>query len=141
MAEQFIVKDSGQRQEFATGMRRDVQHDKPRYDLVYRGPLLERWAWLLKRGADKYGPDNWTKAATQEELDRFIASAARHFAQWMAGDTGEDHAAAPDAVELGDLAGERIDGLGVAQPGCGSGRSRPAARSCRGGRRSRAGRS
>lgn len=94
MAEQFIVKDSGQRQEFATGMRRDVQHDKPRYDLVYRGPLLERWAWLLKRGADKYGPDNWTKAATQEELDRFIASAARHFAQWMAGDTGEDHAAA-----------------------------------------------
>jgi hypothetical protein len=34
------------------------------------------------------------KASGQEELDRFRASAARHFAQWMAGDTDEDHASA-----------------------------------------------
>lgn len=90
----YEVKDSGQRQEYPTGMQRDVQADKPRYDLVYRGPMLARWAWLLKRGADKYGPNNWTLAATQEELDRAVASAARHFAQWMAGDTEEDHTAA-----------------------------------------------
>lgn len=94
LAGPFITKDSGERQEFPTGMRRDVQSDKPRYDLVYAGPLLERWAWLLKRGAEKYGDNNWTLASTQEELDRFQSSAARHFAQWMQGDQTEDHAAA-----------------------------------------------
>jgi hypothetical protein len=34
------------------------------------------------------------KAQSVEELERFRMSAARHFEQWLRGDTDEDHAAA-----------------------------------------------
>lgn len=89
----FETKDSGKRQEFSTGMVRDVQTDKPRYDLLDM-PMLKRWAELMGRGAVKYGENNWRKAATQEELTRFKASALRHMMQWFEGDTSEDHGAA-----------------------------------------------
>lgn len=89
----FETKDSGKRQEFPTGMVRDVQTDKPRYDLL-DGPMLKRWAELMARGAIKYGENNWRKAATPEELNRFRASALRHMYQWLEGDISEDHGAA-----------------------------------------------
>lgn len=90
----FITKDSGQRQEFSTGMKRDISTDKIRYDLVDM-PMLKRWAELMTRGAIKYGPNNWKKAATQEELDRFKESAFRHFMTWFLNeDISEDHGAA-----------------------------------------------
>jgi hypothetical protein len=88
----FITKDSGERQEFSTGMRRDVQKGKPRYDLIWQ-PGLKRVAELMGRGAEKYSERNWEKAATQEELERFKASAYRHFCQWFTGETDEDHMA------------------------------------------------
>lgn len=96
----FVTKDSGERQEYESGMRRDIQEGKPRHDLLYVPGLpyadqpLTRWASLLERGATKYGEENWTLADSEEELRRFKASAARHFAQWMAGETDEDHMAA-----------------------------------------------
>lgn len=93
MTDEFITKDSGERQEFETGMVRDVQTDKPRYDLL-DVPILKRWAELMARGAKKYGENNWRKAATQIELDRFRASALRHMFQYLEGDTSEDHAVA-----------------------------------------------
>lgn len=89
----FITKDSGQRQEFSTGMRRDVQTDKPRYDLLDRA-MLKRWAELMARGAAKYGEENWRLASTDEEYKRFQASAVRHMFQWLDGETDEDHASA-----------------------------------------------
>jgi hypothetical protein len=89
----FETQDSGERQEFSTGMRRDVQKGKPRYDLLDL-PMLKRWAELMARGAEKYGEDNWRKAATEEELRRFKASALRHMFQWLEGDMLEDHASA-----------------------------------------------
>lgn len=89
----FITKDSGKREEFTTGMVRDTQIDKPRYDLLDI-PFLKRWAELMARGAKKYGENNWKKAATQEELSRFRASAVRHMFQYLEGDSSEDHAAA-----------------------------------------------
>lgn len=89
----FITKDSGQRQEFSTGMVRDVQQGKPRFDLVWK-PLYWRWAELMGRGAEKYGDNNWKLAATEVELNRFLGSAERHFQQWLRGDSDEDHAAA-----------------------------------------------
>jgi hypothetical protein len=91
---QYITKDSGQRQKFASGMQRDVQEGKTLWHLVASGPMLRRWAELLTRGAVKYEADNWMKAEGQAELDRFRASAFRHFMQWYYGDTDEDHAAA-----------------------------------------------
>jgi len=87
------TKDSGQRQEFPTGMRRDVQIDKPRYDLV-DWPMIKRWAELMQRGALKYGEHNWKKAGTSEELERFKASALRHMVQWFNEEIDEDHASA-----------------------------------------------
>ncbi len=90
---QFTTKDSGQRQEFASGMQRDTQTDKPRYDLVHR-PMLKRWAELMARGAVKYGENNWRKADSDAELNRFKASAFRHFMDWLDGKTDEDHGAA-----------------------------------------------
>jgi hypothetical protein len=81
-------------------MRRDTQDGKPRFDLLfvpgvpYKEQPLTRVAGLMARGAEKYGDHNWTLADSEEELARFKASAARHFAQWMAGETDEDHGAA-----------------------------------------------
>jgi hypothetical protein len=90
----FTVKDSGVREHFNSGMQRDTSKDKVRYDLLFDGPLLERWAVQLTKGAKKYEARNWMKAEGLEEYNRFRESAARHFVQWMRGEIDEDHAAA-----------------------------------------------
>ena len=48
----------------------------------------------MARGAVKYGERNWEKACSRAEWLRFKASAFRHFMQWLADETDEDHAAA-----------------------------------------------
>lgn len=94
MTKKFITKDSGKRKEFKSGFRRDTQENKPRYDLCYL-PLFTRWAELMSRGAEKYGERNWELCNSKLEMQRFYASAFRHFIQWIEGvDDGEDHAAA-----------------------------------------------
>lgn len=91
---EFVVKDSGQRQDYASGMRRDVEDGKADYELVFDGPLIDRLAEHLTKGAKKYGRKNWQNANSQEELERFRRSAIRHFRQWLRGDMDEDHFAA-----------------------------------------------
>lgn len=60
----FTTKDSGKRQSFDTGMVRDVQDGKPRYDLIPTEGL-HRLADLYARGAEKYSQpfpvtlENW----------------------------------------------------------------------------------
>lgn len=94
MTQKFETKDSGNRQEFSTGMVRDTSENKIRYDLVYM-PMFKRWAELMTRGAVKYSANNWKKAATLVEMDRFKESALRHFMTWFLDeDRSEDHAAA-----------------------------------------------
>jgi len=94
------LKDSGKRLHFKSGMVRDVDDTKPAFDLIipegipYSELMLTRWAELLRKGAIKYSRRNWEKADSIEELDRAKASAFRHFMQWFAGETDEDHAAA-----------------------------------------------
>lgn len=90
---EFITKDSGERAQYLSGMVRDTEIGKPRYDLIPTGPL-KRLAELYARGAEKYGEDNWTKANSESELTRIKASAFRHFHQWAADETDEDHAIA-----------------------------------------------
>ena len=90
----YTTKDSGERQQFASGMQRDVTEGKIKWHLVFSGPMLERWAKLMTRGAEKYDDNNWMKADSADEHDRFKQSAFRHFMQWYSGDTDEDHAAA-----------------------------------------------
>lgn len=96
----YETKDSGKRAQFESGMQRDTQTGKPRFDLTapldipYDEQLLTRFAKLMGRGADKYTERNWEQADSEEELARMKSSAFRHFMQWYHGETDEDHAAA-----------------------------------------------
>lgn len=100
MPADFTVKDSGQRQSYGSGMVRDVQEGKPRFDLLvpedvpFEEQFLTRAAVHMTKGAQKYGFRNFEKANSREEVDRFRASAFRHFMQWYCGMTDEDHASA-----------------------------------------------
>lgn len=89
-----MIKDSGKRTQFASGMIRDVTTGKIDYSLVLDGPLFRRWAAHLTAGAVKYAKRNWMQADGAEELARFKESALRHFLQWYWDETDEDHAAA-----------------------------------------------
>jgi hypothetical protein len=86
----FIVRDSGRRQRFATGMQRDVRAGKGRYDLL---PcfVIDRDAHLYQNGAAKYNDRNWEKG---QPFSRAIDSALRHIFQYLRGDREEDHLAA-----------------------------------------------
>lgn len=96
----FETKDSGERAEFESGMVRDTDTGKARFELLlplgvpYDAQFLVRVAELLGRGAEKYDNRNWEKAQGDEEMERFKSSAIRHLMQWAAGETDEDHAAA-----------------------------------------------
>ncbi len=86
----FETKDSGQRKEFETGARRDMQEGKGRFDLIPFAPI-KRVAQLYERGAIKYGANNWNKGIP---LSSFLSSAGRHLGQLIDGQQDEDHAAA-----------------------------------------------
>jgi hypothetical protein len=87
----YITKDSGERKSYESGFVRDIPTGKPRYDLI-PPELLKRLAEVYSRGSEKYGDNNWRKANSEEEYQRFVASAFRHFEQWRAGEDDEDHA-------------------------------------------------
>jgi hypothetical protein len=91
---EFVIKDSGKREEFTGGMVRDTDEGKTYWSLVADGPMLRRWAVHLTKGAVKYVKRNWMKATGEAEYDRFRESAFRHFMQWYYGERDEDHAAA-----------------------------------------------
>ena len=73
-----------------TGAWRSADTGRGRYDLLPPA-ALERWAKRMEWGAKKYGDRNWEKGLP---MARFLNSAFRHLAQYMAGDTTEDHLAA-----------------------------------------------
>lgn len=79
----FIVKDSGKRSEFDSGMVRDTTEGKMRPDLVRDGPMFQRWVALMTNGAKKYAARNWMKATGTAEFERFLESADRHFNIWI----------------------------------------------------------
>lgn len=95
----YEIKDSGERREFASGMVRDTAEGKIDWLSCRFGPMFRRWNKLMTAGRKKYpdpkpGVPNWTLAGGEDEFLRARQSAARHFEQWLAGDTDEDHAAA-----------------------------------------------
>ena len=97
----YITRDSGNRAKFDSGMVRDTNHGKPRFDLLfpkdvpYEKQPLYRLAMLLARGAEKYDARNWEQADPNgPEAERFNESGLRHYAQAIAGETEEDHYAA-----------------------------------------------
>lgn len=96
---EFVIKDSGERQQFESGMVRDTDDGKIDYTRVADGPMLKRWATHVTKAVTKYpdiapGVPNWTQANGKAELIRAKKSAFRHFMEWYYEDeTGEDKAA------------------------------------------------
>ena len=96
----YMTKDSGKRQNYSSGMRRDSEGGKRRFDLIipenqeYKNTMFSRWAGLMERGMQKYGERNWELANSLKEYKRFRVSAFRHFMQWYFNEDDEDHAAA-----------------------------------------------
>lgn len=117
----FETKDSGRREEHPSGMRRNVQTGKADGLLAaaargraVRGSDAHPLCGTDARGAEKYGRRNWQFASSEEELDRFKASAFRRFVQWITGESDEDHAAAVffdiTAAEYVKRRGRIVDG-------------------------------
>ena len=89
-ASNFQVKDSGEREQFETGSRRDSRAGKGRFDLIPTQPLREL-AVHYEQGAEKYGDENWKKG---QPLMRYVDSALRHINALIAGERTENHAIA-----------------------------------------------
>lgn len=86
----YETKDSGKREEFSTGSRRDTTEGKGSF--VSISPhMMRRLAQLMERGAKKYGQFNWLKG---QPASRLADSLLRHANQALAGYTDEDHKAA-----------------------------------------------
>lgn len=87
MDDKYVVKDSGERQQFNTGAQRDIQVGKGRFDLI--SPImLRRLAVLMEKGSLKYGARNWEKGMP---TSRFLDSASRHINNYREGLRDEDH--------------------------------------------------
>lgn len=101
-AEEFVVKDSGAREEYANGFVRDTEDGKYDYARILRieglhlipVEALERWGAHMLKGAEKYGEDNWRQAKGPIAIARFLRSLCRHVVQYIRKDRTEDHAAA-----------------------------------------------
>jgi len=111
------VKDSGKREEFNTGSKRDSRDGKGRFDLL---PFyaLQRLARVYENGARKYGPSNWRLG---QPCSRYLDSAIRHLFKAGGGWKDEDHFAqamwniaaiieTQKMIELG-LANKELDDL------------------------------
>lgn len=84
------VKDSGERQEWSTGSRRDTNIGKGRYDLI-PPYFVRRLAQHLENGARKYGDRNWELG---QPLSRYLDSALRHTFNLLDLAVDEDHPSA-----------------------------------------------
>lgn len=118
---EFVVKDSGVREEYANGFVRDAEDGKPDYVRLFMDPkvhaaiskeprlldflatdgahlvppeMLIRWAVHMNKAVPKYGESNWRLARGLVATARFARSFCRHAVQWLRGDRDEDHAAA-----------------------------------------------
>lgn len=94
------IKDSGDRQEYSSGMVREGEGDRPMFSLLfpkdvpYADTFLTACANHLAKGAKKYSVRNWESANTEEEEERFCSSLLRHTIQAVLGEDDEDHYAA-----------------------------------------------
>jgi len=84
------VLDSGKRETWDTGSRRDTREGKGRFDLI--SPLgLLRLAQHYENGAKKYGDHNWSKG---QPMSRYLDSLIRHAVKYLGGCRDEDHLSA-----------------------------------------------
>jgi len=103
------VQDSGQRQEFSTGSKRDSNKGKGRFDLI-PPYALKRLAQHYENGANKYGDRNWEKG---QPIARYLDSAIRHAYAYLNGGADEDHLAAVAWNALAAIETEHRIELGI----------------------------
>ena len=82
-----MIKDSGERTEFASGAVRDMHKGKGRFDLMPMCVLM-RLAKHYENGCEKYGERNWEKGMPAHS---FADVAFRHFTEYMDGMKDVDH--------------------------------------------------
>lgn len=87
METQPTIKDSGRREDFSTGSRRDTRDGKGRFDLL-PPRAIARLARHFEAGSKKYGDRNWEKG---QPLSRYMDSALRHAFRFTQGERDEDH--------------------------------------------------
>lgn len=83
------LQDSGTRQDFSTGARRDIQENKGRYDLLPPAAIFAV-ARVFEEGAKKYTARNFEKGIP---LCRYIDSGLRHIFKHLEGHRDEPHMA------------------------------------------------
>lgn len=81
------IKDSGRREDFQTGSRRDIRDGKGRFDLL-PARAIRRLARHFEAGGKKYGDRNWEKG---QPISRYMDSALRHAFSYLEGQRDEDH--------------------------------------------------
>lgn len=84
------VNDSGVRESFPSGSRRDTRNGKGRFDLI-PPRCITRLAKHYENGATKYGDRNWEKG---QPSSRYMDSLLRHAFRYLDGERDEDHLAA-----------------------------------------------
>ena len=82
-----LIKDSGKRQEFQTGSRRDTNTGKVRPDLLPATCRFFEGAHFAM-GSIKYGDRNWELG---QPIMRYYESLERHTLLWALGDVSENH--------------------------------------------------
>jgi hypothetical protein len=87
------VKNSGDKIKYKSGMVRNSQENKIRYDLIST-LALERLAKHYTNGAKIYSENNGRNWELGGPFSRFYASMFRHLMSWREGDKSEDHLAA-----------------------------------------------
>lgn len=94
-----MIKDSGNRREFETGAKRDMQEGKG--DMVSLPNMaILRLSKHYESGAKKYGRWNYTKGIP---LSSFMDSSLRHIFKYLAGWDDEDHLSAAAFNILGAM--------------------------------------
>ena len=84
------LKDSGKRQDFSTGSKRDTDEGKGQPSRIST-LFLRKLSVHTQAGLQKYGDRNWEKG---QPLSRYIDSMQRHLWKIQEGQTDEDHVAA-----------------------------------------------
>jgi hypothetical protein len=119
----YTIADSGRREEFSTGSRRDTREGKGRYDLL--PPRAMRClARHFEEGSKKYGDRNWELG---QPMSRLMDSGLRHSFAAIQGQQDEDHLVAAAwnllaAIEIRErvlaqiLPSALADLPGIAQP-------------------------
>ena len=84
------LKDGGDREKYATGMVREPNGGRGRFELI--SPIaLKKLAIHYENGCIKYPDRNWEKGG---KLSRHFCSAMRHLTDLLEGDRTEDHISA-----------------------------------------------